>query len=334
MPLVSSSSSIPIWILSTNNRTRLNKFNRCKSLQTLSTRLNKIQSTASDRIDNKDKIADLQQSHKQHEISRNRTKRMDSNKIQRENLLMFLRLEHARFGPEKNYPVVDPRVQDLYKFKDHIRKHKKKQFQQKCKKENKQLYQRINSLEPSRYLDRQRLSRSFKSNNKVKKVMVDAKSRLRIDSFQIKAKMDREHQKMSLKYKDMAKQMEMRRAQSNTTRRTRKPKLPTKELRRNKKHLGRSKVGRSKLGARPQSARVGVTRNNVLIPKVALQKKMQVRPKSAIPNLDDSIKENRPSMVSIISAPQSTIRKHVNQLSMSYSYQHDDTSLSYYLNQN
>ena len=358
MPLVSSSSNIPIWVISTNSRTRMNKFNRCKSLETLSKRLSVIESRPSDRIDNKGKLQYLKQSHKRHKIARNQQKRAEYNKIQRENLLMFIRLEYARYGPDKYYAPgkLDQRIKDLYKFKERIRKTEKQQFQQKCARENKELYERINSLEPSYYLDRRHLSQSFQSNKKVKKVMVSAKARLRVDSFQIKKQMDREQHKMSLKYKDMAKQMELHRLKNNTVRRIIKPKLQT-DNRSHKKRRYSPRAGsksKSRVPPRPQSAKVGVTRNNVLIPKMALKKNLQQRPKTAVPHtakkavyVDQSNMNNdshnylytnrsrysMPSMVSIISAPQSTVRKHVNQLSITHTQEHhDENSLSYYLN--
>ena len=171
MPLVSSSSNIPIWVVSTNSRTRMNKFNRCKLLETLSRRLNMIERNPSDRIDNNGQLEDLKQSHKRHKIARKQQKKAEYNKIQRENLVMFIRLEHARYGSDRHYPAakLDQRRKDLYKFKERIRKTKNKHFLQKCASENKELYERINSLQPSYYLDRRHLSQSFKSNNKVKK---------------------------------------------------------------------------------------------------------------------------------------------------------------------
>ena len=333
MPLVASSSNIPLWIVSQNNRTRMNKFNRCKSLETLHKRINKIQNEPGDRIDNKGQMQRLKISRQRHNHARNQQIKIDHRKIQRENLLMFLRLNDARYGPEKYYQngEMDPRTKELYRFKHKIRKIQKRNFRHKCKVEDNILLDRINTMQPSYYLNRKYLSKSFHHQQEMRNVLMTAKSRLRIDSFKVKKQMDKEHEKMKLLYKDMAQQMKWQRIQNNTRRIKNKSKLPHSTT-----IIGHKKRSR----VRPQSATVGMNANNILIPNNKSLQQRLMRPSSATPLTRENSNKNNydnnkaiPSTVQILSATQSEIRSHVSNLLSSHIEQHDDTTLTHYLTQ-
>lgn len=254
MPLVSSPRPVPLWISSTNSRTRMNKFRRCRDLDRHTHRLKKIEGTPTDRIDNKDQIKIMNFSRKCHKSARDASQRYRAQMTQRSNLIVFLNIQDARYGKEEHMKGIAEREKMLIqvnKFKQLRRKRDVANQKRRIRNEKKVLQKRIRSIKPSPYLDRKKLAAAFRDSKTVKRGLIKGKARLRVDSFQIMEQMVKKEKKQMKLYHEMAEQRKTaRKKRRSKSRRQYKPELPFKRKKKKKKP------------PRPKSAKVGLNQSN------------------------------------------------------------------------